>query len=538
MEPSREKILARVYPKSKAMLDQGLWNRVIEVGGLNSQPEAFSDTLALQADELALPPYVPELAKLEWIVHTVLTQDSDIRPRVDQLIVNPTLQLVQLGWKHLTLLFTGHETNSLPAPEPGEEFVLVWQDPKTREVRTEVASDQDLLVLKMVVEGIEPEEVAEEGGLPIGGVDIAIDGAVNRGILLRPESRIRRDPEIFPVGHNVSECFLVSPTFSIQWHITQACDLRCKHCYDRSSRSPLKLDQALRILDDLRAFCHSRYVKGHVSFTGGNPLLYPHFSELYSAASERGFTVAILGNPAPRKRIEELIDIQRPDFFQTSLEGLPEHNDAIRGPEHFQRVIEFLKVLRDLDVYSMIMLTLTEDNVDQILPLTEMLRKHTKAFFFNRLSMVGEGANLQLPSREKFAAFLEQYLEAAKSNPILGLKDNLFNIIHHNSGIELFEGCTGYGCGAAFNFAAILSDGEVHACRKFPSPIGNIFEQGLAEIYDSPIARRYRSGSSACGSCVIRPVCGGCLAIAHSHGLDIFEDRDPFCFMATSPTPS
>lgn len=534
MQPCHEEILTIVYPKCRAILDQGVWNRVTEAGELNSEPEAFSDILAHQANELDLPAYIPELARLEWIVHSVLTQDSDIWPRVDQLIVNPTLQLVQLGWKHLTSLLTGQETNSLPAPVPGEEFVLVWQDPKTREVRTEVASDQDLLVLKMVVEGIDPEEVAEEGDLPVGGVDIAIDRAVNRGILLRPESRIRRNPETFPVGKNVGERFLASPIFSIQWHITQACDLRCKHCYDRSSRSPLKLDQALRILDDLRAFCRSRYVKGHVSFTGGNPLLYPHFSELYRAASERAFTVAILGNPAPRQRIEELINIVPPDFFQTSLEGLPEHNDSIRGAGHFQRVIEFLKVLRDLGVYSMIMLTLTEDNVDQILPLTEMLREHTNAFFFNRLSMVGEGANLQLPSPEKFAAFLEQYFEAAKSNPILGLKDNLFNIVHHNRGIELFEGCTGYGCGAAFNFVAILSDGEVHACRKFPSPIGNIFEQNIADIYDSEIAQQYRAGCNACRSCAIRPVCGGCLAIAYSHGLNVFKERDPYCFMTMS----
>ncbi|MBN2516681.1 MAG: SPASM domain-containing protein [Deltaproteobacteria bacterium] len=45
-------------------------------------------------------------------------------------------------------------------------------------------------------------------------------------------------------------------------------------------------------------------------------------------------------------------------------------------------------------------------------------------------------------------------------------------------------------------------------CRKFPSLIGNIFEQSLAEIYDSDSARRYRAGTQACRSCPIRPVCG------------------------------
>ncbi len=531
MQPSDEERLEKIYPNCRAILDPSAWKRIVDAFGLNSKPDTFWEILARQVDDLNLPAYLPELARLEWIIHNVDRQNNDVLPQVDQVVVNPTLQLVELSWKNLISLLGPREITPTSTPEPGREFILVWQDPKTREVRTEVASDQDLLVLKMVVEGIEPEEVADEASLPVGAVDTAIDRGIHRGILLQPDSRIRRDADSFPVTQNISERFLVSPTFSIQWHITQACDLHCKHCYDRSSRSPLKLDQALRILDDLRAFSRSRYVKGHVSFTGGNPFLYPDFFELYRAASERGFTVAILGNPAPKKKIEELIAIQRPDFYQLSLEGLPEHNDAIRGAGHFQRVIEFLEVLRDLDVSSMIMLTLTKDNLDQVLPLAEMLREQTNAFFFNRLSMVGEGAGLQLPSLHQFATFLETYLEAAKNNPILGLKDNLFNIIHHRKGIELFDGCTGYGCGAAFNFVAILSDGEVHACRKFPSPIGNIFEKSMAEIYDSDIANRYRTGCTACRPCVIRPVCGGCLAITYSHGLNIFEEKDPYCFM-------
>jgi selenobiotic family peptide radical SAM maturase len=179
----------------------------------------------------------------------------------------------------------------------------------------------------------------------------------------------------------------------------------------------------------------------------------------------------------------------------------------------------------------MIMLTLTSDNIDQVLPLADMLRDKTDSFFFNRLSMVGEGANLQLPTRTEYTDFLKSYMDAAEDNPIMGLKDNLFNIVLHQRGMPLFSGCTGFGCGAAFSFVTILSDGEVHACRKFPSPIGNVFQQSMAEIYDSDMAQRYREGCKGCRSCRLRPVCGGCLAITHSYSLNIFEERDPHCFM-------
>ena len=217
--------------------------------------------------------------------------------------------------------------------------------------------------------------------------------------------------------------------------------------------------------------------------------------------------------------------------FQVSLEGLREHNNEIRGAGNFKKVIEFLGVLRELNISSSVMLTLTKENIHQVLPLAEELRELVDSFTFNRLSMVGEGTNLELPPRDEYIRFLEKYLEASECNPIIGLKDNLINIIRHEKNMQLFGGCTGYGCGAAFNFVSLLPDGEVHACRKFPSFIGNVLEQSITEIYDSNIAQKYRERSKMCQSCVIRFVCGGCLAIAYSHGLDIFEERDPYCFV-------
>ena len=177
------------------------------------------------------------------------------------------------------------------------------------------------------------------------------------------------------------------------------------------------------------------------------------------------------------------------------------------------------------------MLTLTRDNIDQVLPLAEILRDRADFFTFNRLALFGEGANLALPEKDTYRKFLEEYLKEAENNPILGLKDNLFNILKKKAGQDPFCGCAGYGFGAAFNFVSLLSDGEVHACRKMPSLIGNLYKESLSDIYDSEIANRYRMGSSACAECSIRPVCGGCLAVTMSYGLDIFTEKDPMCFM-------
>jgi selenobiotic family peptide radical SAM maturase len=445
--------------------------------------------------------------------------------------MNPSIRLIELSWKNLTQLLPSYPENSATPPEPSIERVLVWYDAGSGMAKARPATDEDLLVLKMMLEDIAPEAVAAEGNLPKASVYAAIDRAVRSGLLISPPSRITRDPSVFSSKRKKDDRFHSASSFTLQWHITQACDLHCKHCYDRSDRSPLALAEAVRVLDDFWTFCRSRRVQGAVSFTGGNPLLHPDFIEIYRAASERGFGTAILGNPAPRERIREIIAVQMPSFFQVSLEGLREHNDAIRGTGHFDRIMEFLDLLRDLEVSSMVMLTLTKENRDQVLPLAELLRGRTDVFHFNRLALFGEGAQLAMTPKEGYRRFLEEYLEAAQMNPVLGLKDNLVNVLRHEQGLDLFGGCTGYGCGAAFNFVSLLADGEVHACRKLPSPLGNIRTKSLAELYDSDLAQRYRRGPAACDGCAVRSACGGCLASALSHGLNIFEDKDPFCFI-------
>lgn len=294
----------------------------------------------------------------------------------------------------------------------------------------------------------------------------------------------------------------------------------------------MAVEPAIAVLDDFYTFCRQMHVRGQVTVTGGNPMLHPDIETIYRNATDRGFGIAILGNPTPIRKIERLMDIAPPLYFQVSLEGLEAHNDDIRGAGHFQRTLAFLDRLRERGVYTMVMLTLTRDNLDQVLPLGDLLQDRTDYFTFNRLSAVGEGTGLKMPEPGDFEAFLRRYAAAAATRPVLGLKDNLFNIIRRENGDGPFGGCTGFGCGAAFNFVALLPGGEVHACRKFPSPIGNVLDHPLADIYRSGAAASYRSGSQECRNCDLFAVCRGCPAVAFSLGLDIRKEKDPFCFLS------
>ena len=216
-----------------------------------------------------------------------------------------------------------------------------------------------------------------------------------------------------------------------------------------------------------------------------------------------------------------------------SLEGLQQHNDAIRGAGHYERTLGFLREAREAGLVTHVMLTLTDANMGEVIPLARELEGRAHRFTFSRLARVGEGAGLSLPSREAYSKFLEEYLAAAAELPLLGMKENLLNLHRHSLGKSRLGGCTGQGCGAAFNFVALLPDGEVHACRKFPSLLGQIESQTLDEIYGSSAAKGYRRGSSGCTRCGLKRVCGGCLAVAYGEGLNPLTERDPHCWQVS-----
>jgi selenobiotic family peptide radical SAM maturase len=455
------------------------------------------------------------LAALRRIEATPLAVTGE----AEQIQVNPALKMIDVP-------LAGSGSNGGPG---AKDMYLVWRAPVDGAVRAQLAGPGDLLALKIVLEEISAEAAAREAGVPVGRIDAYLLAAAAKGLLIMPQSRLRRPASWLPAPGGGEEQ-LVAKVFTLQWHITQECDLHCRHCYDRSSQRAFKLRAGLDLLDDLHRFCAERFVRGQVSLSGGNPLLHPEFMAFYRGAVDRGLTTAILGNPAPRELLAEIVAIQPPAYFQVSLEGLEQHNDHIRGAGHFRRTLAFLDLLRDMGVSSEVMLTLTRDNLADVLPLGNILRDKTDAFSFNRLALFGEGADLALPEQEVYDAFLADYVAAMADNPVFALKDNLLNGLLARQGRELFSGCAGFGCGAAFNFMAVLANGEVHACRKYPSPVGSVHEHSLAELYDSPAAERYRSRSRACRGCALQTVCGGCPAVTAGKGLDPLTDRDPLCF--------
>lgn len=94
----------------------------------------------------------------------------------------------------------------------------------------------------------------------------------------------------------------MSPFFAFQWHITEACDQRCRHCYI-FAEDPQKMVRSMqpnemeKVLNNIADFCAVYDRTPYLYITGGDPLLHPNFWKLMEMVKKRQLPFAILGNP-------------------------------------------------------------------------------------------------------------------------------------------------------------------------------------------------------------------------------------------------
>ncbi len=90
--------------------------------------------------------------------------------------------------------------------------------------------------------------------------------------------------------------------FVFQWHITDECGQRCRHCYiygaDAAKRpDTMPWEQLVNVLEMCMRFCGQMYYKPHICLTGGDPLMHPDFWRLAGLLHMERIPFSILGNP-------------------------------------------------------------------------------------------------------------------------------------------------------------------------------------------------------------------------------------------------
>ena len=94
----------------------------------------------------------------------------------------------------------------------------------------------------------------------------------------------------------------MSQYFSFQWHITDECDQRCKHCYIFSGDGCKKLRSMTwkgmqEVVANCEDFCRVYHKTPYFYITGGDPILHPDFWKLMVLLKSKDIPFTLMGNP-------------------------------------------------------------------------------------------------------------------------------------------------------------------------------------------------------------------------------------------------
>ena len=353
----------------------------------------------------------------------------------------------------------------------------------------------------------------------------------------------------------------LNPTFNIQWHITNRCGLRCRHCYLRGRNKALPtelgLDQCRQVVDSFVRAAATLRAQPTVDLTGGDPLLCEHFWELFAYLREKKIRVSILGNPCMlnASTIERLKAGGLHDY-QLSIDGLEKNHDWLRKKGSFAANMAAFQLLKEHQVSSGMMFTLTRRNRNDLLPVMRLAAElGHRAFAFDTLSPVGPKDECEkimlspLELRDTYKQYLaeSQRLGLQGYKTVFTRKNHLYALIMEEKGLlhkvqsdqtTFFMGCP-IGKGLIIN-----SEGSVLPCPRIPIPIGNVPESEILDILlHSELLTKFRDRKNhrVCGTCSLFQYCRGCRASAWGVSGDIFGP-DPYCWKShqtenTAPAP-
>ncbi len=145
--------------------------------------------------------------------------------------------------------------------------------------------------------------------------------------------------------------------FYVQWHLTDRCNLRCKHCY--YSDAPIKdlpPEQLKGIFDKYLKSILKWKLKGTICLIGGEPILRDDFFELLDYIYTRWKEHPIFSAPFMSNGVridEEFISRLEPysaivPQIQVSLDGTCEETHGfIRGKGSFEKAKKGLRLLHE-----------------------------------------------------------------------------------------------------------------------------------------------------------------------------------------------
>lgn len=315
-----------------------------------------------------------------------------------------------------------------------------------------------------------------------------IDYCVDEGILTAEKVTATRPP---------LERALRPSLRYLELQVTDACNLRCRHCYiGNGSGSHLPPEVIGTVLGEFERMQGLR-----VLITGGEPLLHPSFDEINEMLPDFSIRKVLVTNGVLLK--SDTLRKLKVHEVQVSIDGLERAHDAIRGAGSYERSMNAVR--RALDAgYAVSVSTMVHSaNLGDFDEMERSFREMgIKEWAVDVPCITGrlrENRDLQV-----LPAQAGRYLGYGYGGGMHGVGD-------------------GYGCG--LHLMAVMPDGRAAKCAFFGDrAVGTVQDAGLESCWRqiSPV----RLQNLTC-DCEFVSICrGGCRYRAELHGSP--SGRDPY----------
>ncbi|WP_295091306.1 radical SAM protein [Ruminococcus sp.] len=266
----------------------------------------------------------------------------------------------------------------------------------------------------------------------------------------------------------------------MQWHITHRCNLRCSHCYQNDYGSELNYDDLKCLLFQYINFCDKNYFRGHINFTGGEPLLSEYLYDIMEMCDEYNITFGLLTNGTliDERTAKRLSQFRGISFVQVSIDGTEHTHDSVRGKGNFKKAIEGLKLVGSYGVQTMAAFTCHKRNYSELEDVIHIVRKNKiDRFWADRLIPMGNNCE-DLLSTEEYRKVICILTQEHNKKSLFSHTD-----VHLNRSLQFLEGgnCY-YQCAAGKTLLTLLADGTLLPCRRLFIPIGNCLVNDMNEL--------------------------------------------------------
>ena len=323
--------------------------------------------------------------------------------------------------------------------------------------------------------------------------------------------------------------------FVMQWHISEACNLKCLHCY-QENHTPVQLeyDSLIKILEQYKELLSKLNVKGHINLRGGEPLCSKYFwnliEEFHKDKDLYSFSILTNGTLLNEENVKRIAKCE-PEYVQVSLEGGKKTNDYVRGDGVYKKVAKATRLLHKNGIYNSISFTATSINYKEFPNVVRFAEK-------NKVDNVWSDRFIPLGTEydEEFRMSKEQtqeYLEimekerARLRNKKSKTRVAMYRALQFQKTFDI-----PYHCSAGDTLLTVIENGDLVPCRRMPIVVGNLLKDNMYDLYkNNPVLLDLQKKEipKECKKCANSEACRGGLKCLTYATTGSYKNKDIGC---------